>query len=275
MMKNFKSIELNRSLTGNIEIDANTSITILTKLELARFQQCFDLIDQLNRDVGFYTTGKALVYPVSKHNEVLERLSVARYKFEIEQMKITKDLPNKIKHLLERKPELTQYADDIKLKSEQMIESFKLKGFYSKYFNKNEILNHDIDAMLLDLKEQLKHLMNVTAFRLRKASTDNEKFIDQSHTEADLTLVVLDNLVAKCRDFGHLDSSFLNYGHSLSVLSAELENVDVFNGSNTDRPKLEAIIMEIVELICTLPGAKSTNHLEANSETESEEKSNA
>lgn len=272
-MKNFKSIEINRSLTGNIEIDSNTSITILTKLELARFQQCFDLIDELNREVGFYTTGKALVYPISKHNEVLDRLSVARRKFEVEQMKIMKDLPNKIKLLLERKPELTEFADVIKSKSEQMIDSFKLNIFYSKYFDKNEIFNHDIDAMLLDLKEQLKHLMNVTARRLRKTINDDEKFMDQSHTEADLTLVVLDNLVAKCREFGHFDSSFLNYGHCLSVLGADLEEVDVFNGSSADRPKLDAIIMEFVDLICTGPGAKSTSYPEIDSHTENKEKS--
>lgn len=254
-MKNLKFIEINRFLNGNVEIDANTSITILTKLELARFQQCFDLIDELNREVGFYTTGKVLVYPISKHNEVLDRLNVAKLKFEVERIKVINSLPNKIKLLLERKPELSKYVDVIKSKSEHLVDSFKLTTGCSKYFDKNEIINHDIDALLLDLKEQLKHFMNVTAYRLCMACKEDEMFMDQSHKEADLTLFVLDNLVDKCSAFGNLDSSFRDYGHCLSVLCADLESIDVFNGSNADRPKLQAIIMDFVDLIRTEPVA--------------------
>lgn len=272
-MKIFKSFEITRSLTGNVEIDSNTSITMLTKLELARFQQCYDLIDELNREVGFYTTGEELVYPASKHNEVLERLSFARSKFENEKLKLKIDLPSKIKALLASKPELIEYDEVIRIKSEEMVDSFKLNTSYSRFLNKNLITNHEIDVMLHDLNMQLKHLMNVTARRLRKAINDDEKFMDQSNSESDLTLVVLDNLVAKCRDFGYLDSSFLKYGHCLSVLSAELETVDVFNGSNADRPKLQSIIMEFLDLICSGPGANSTSYPATYSHSEKKEKS--
>ena len=255
-MTTFNKIEISRSLTGNIVINTDTSITIFTKLELAMLEQCFDSVDELIREVGFFTTDKAMVFPDSKLQKVRYVLSETTLKFAEEKDKLIQSLPNKIRALLERKPELSEYSDIIKNKADEMVFSYKLEAGTFGQFDKVAIFNHDVDAMLLDLNEQLKYLLTVTARSLRTAIQDEEKFLKQNNLHANLTLVELDRLVKKCRVFGLFDSKFLNYGHCLSVLSYELEQVDVFNGSTKDMPKLKSIILELIDLVCSGPASK-------------------